>query len=140
LVVKNYKVIAQCSYQFLSCSQNVPAAGIQPFVPRIKRLWRCRPSKAATGSSAAIDLHDKKNVYRRNGVKEYIVWQIFDQRLDWFVLGDDGYSLLQPDVAGVIHSQVFPGLCLAVSTLLEGDLAKVLAALRQNIEQTGKGV
>jgi Uma2 family endonuclease len=28
-------------------------------------------------SSAAKDLHDKKKAYRRNGVKEYIVWQIY---------------------------------------------------------------
>jgi Uma2 family endonuclease len=33
-------------------------------------------------SSAAIDLGDKKRVYRRNGVQEYLVWQIFDEQLD----------------------------------------------------------
>ena len=29
-------------------------------------------------SSAAYDLHDKKQAYRRNGVREYLVWQIED--------------------------------------------------------------
>ncbi|MFB2935282.1 Uma2 family endonuclease [Aerosakkonemataceae cyanobacterium BLCC-F154] len=29
-------------------------------------------------SSVAIDLHAKKQAYRRNGVKEYIVWQVLD--------------------------------------------------------------
>ncbi len=33
-------------------------------------------------SSAAYDLYDKKRVYRRNGVQEYLVWQVYEQRLD----------------------------------------------------------
>lgn len=37
-------------------------------------------------SSAANDLYDKKKAYRRNGVKEYIVWQILENKLDWFSL------------------------------------------------------
>ena len=32
-------------------------------------------------SSAAYDLYDKKQVYRRNGVQEYIIWQVFDRKL-----------------------------------------------------------
>lgn len=30
-------------------------------------------------SSAAYDLHDKKRAYRRNGVQEYLVWQVLEQ-------------------------------------------------------------
>ncbi|MCS6815437.1 MAG: Uma2 family endonuclease, partial [Cyanobacteria bacterium] len=30
-------------------------------------------------SSAAIDLRDKKRAYRRNGVQEYVVWQVLDR-------------------------------------------------------------
>jgi Uma2 family endonuclease len=41
------------------------------------------------GSSAAYDLHDKLKVHRRNGVPEYLVWQIFERRLDWFYLTDE---------------------------------------------------
>lgn len=85
-------------------------------------------------SSVSYDLHDKLRVYRRNGVKEYIVWQIYDNRLDWFRLHDGEYLLLTPDVSGVVHSEVFPGLVLAVSALLEGDLAKVLSELQKGLE------
>lgn len=42
-------------------------------------------------SSAAYDLHDKLRVYRRNGVLEYIVWQIAEQKLDWFSLQGGNY-------------------------------------------------
>jgi Uma2 family endonuclease len=79
-------------------------------------------------------LHDKLKVYRRNGVQEYLVWQVYDKRVDWFSLSEGEYVPLVPDESGVIHSQVFPGLRLAVAALLEGDLAKVLAELQKELE------
>jgi len=88
-------------------------------------------------SSAAYDLHDKLNVYRRNGVKEYIVWQTYDNRLDWFKLHEGEYLTLKPDESGVVHSEVFPGLDLAAEALLRGDLAKVLSELQKGLETDG---
>jgi len=84
-------------------------------------------------SSASYDLRDKLRVYRRNGVQEYLVWQVYDQRLDWFRLREGEYVPLQPDAARVVHSEVFPGLWLAVPALLEGNLAQVLAVLQQGL-------
>lgn len=78
-------------------------------------------------SSASYDLHDKLRAYRRNGVQEYIVWRVYDKQIDWFRLLNEEYVAQKPDESGLIHSQVFPGLCLAVQALLDGDLAKVLA-------------
>jgi Uma2 family endonuclease len=86
------------------------------------------------GSSAAYDLHDKLNVYRRSGVIEYVVWQVYEKHLDWFRLHEGQYISLEMDAEGLIRSQVFPGLHLAVTPLLEGDLAAVLAKLRQALE------
>lgn len=80
-------------------------------------------------SSAAYDLHDKMRVYRRNGVEEYIVWQAYEGRIDWFRLQDGEYVTVPPDAAGVIESAMFPGLRLDVAKMLAGDLAGVLAAL-----------
>jgi Uma2 family endonuclease len=84
-------------------------------------------------SSAAQDLYDKKKSYRRNGVQEYVIWQIFENKLDWFVLENDEYVLLQPDRDGVIKSRVFPGLWLATSSLLALDMKTVLAILQQGL-------
>jgi Uma2 family endonuclease len=84
-------------------------------------------------STASKDLHDKKNAYRRNGVQEYIVWQINKQRLHWFRLEKGKYVSLQPDENGVICSIVFPGLWLAVPALLSEDLAQVMAVLQEGI-------
>lgn len=78
-------------------------------------------------SSVSRDLPAKKNVYRRNRVQEYIVWRVLDGELDWFALHEGEYRLLTPDSNGVIHSEVFPGLRLAVTRLPAGDFAGVLA-------------
>jgi Uma2 family endonuclease len=84
-------------------------------------------------SSASIDLREKRRAYRRNGVREYIVWQIYDGRIDWWALREGEYQSLQPDEAGVVKSEVFPGLWLDVPALLIDDLAKVLATVQQGI-------
>jgi len=84
-------------------------------------------------SSAAIDLGDKKRAYRRNGIKEYIVWQVFEQKLDWFCLQEGEYISLPVDEDGVIRSLVFPGLWLAVDDLLSGNMGRVLAVLQSGL-------
>ena len=84
-------------------------------------------------SSAAIDLGDKKRAYRRNGIREYIVWQVFEQRLDWFYLQEGEYVPLLVDEDGVIRSQVFPGLWLAVNDLLTGNMGRVLSMLQEGL-------
>ncbi|MBI4769205.1 MAG: Uma2 family endonuclease [Chloroflexi bacterium] len=84
-------------------------------------------------SSVSYDLYDKLNVYRRNGVQEYLVWQVNDKRVDWLELVEGQYLPLEPDESGVIRSRVFPGLWLAVPPLLEGDMAAVLAELQQGL-------
>jgi Uma2 family endonuclease len=84
-------------------------------------------------SSASIDLGDKKRVYRRNGVQEYIVWQVFDRKIDWFQLEDDDYVSRPTEEQGIIRSEVFPGLWLDPSALLNGNMQQVLAVLQQGI-------
>lgn len=85
------------------------------------------------GSSAAIDLHEKREAYRRAGVQEYIVWRVFDEAIDWWELREGDYVPIEPDNEGVIRSRIFPGLRLRPADLLAGDLAAVLA--RQRDEQ-----
>jgi Uma2 family endonuclease len=87
-------------------------------------------------SSASYDLGDKREVYRRTGVREYIVWQIYDQRIDWWELHEGVYVPLAPDDQGVVASRVFPGLRLDRAAMLAGRMADVLAELRCGIETT----
>jgi Uma2 family endonuclease len=90
-------------------------------------------------SSVAIDLHAKKQAYRRNGVKEYIVWQVLDQTISWFYLEKGEYLDLPVDTDGIIRSRVFPGLWLAVAELLAGNMRCVLAVLQEGVQSPEHG-
>lgn len=84
-------------------------------------------------SSAAIDLGDKKRAYRRNGVREYLVWQVFEQRIDWFSLQNGDYATLLLEEDGAIRSRVFPGLSLDIAAMLDGNMSQVLSMLQSGI-------
>lgn len=84
-----------------------------------------------SASSASRDLHLKFNVYRRNGVKEYVVWKTLENEILWFRLQDDVYVEVEPDEQGVFISEVFPGLWLDAPAMLRGDLKQVIARLRE---------
>jgi Uma2 family endonuclease len=81
-------------------------------------------------SSVAYDLHDKRLVYQRCGVQEYLIWHVPDNRIVWLSLTDGEYTALSPDDNGMLYSRVFPGLVLDVPALLSGQLAQVLAVVQ----------
>ncbi len=85
-------------------------------------------------STASYDFHIKRRVYERQGVQEYIVWRVYDQQIDWFRLQQAGYVKIPPNELGLISSQVFPCLVLAVSALLTGEYAQVLAELQPGLQ------
>jgi Uma2 family endonuclease len=80
-------------------------------------------------SSVSRDLHQKKDAYERNGVREYIVWRTLDKAIDWFRLADGKYQQVRPGKDGIIESAEFPGLRLDVPAMLSHSRKKVLAAL-----------
>jgi hypothetical protein len=84
-------------------------------------------------SSASYDLHDKLDVYRHNGVREYLVWRVRDQAIDWFVLREDRYEPLSLDADGLYKSEVLPGLWLDPAALIRGDLASAVQTLQQGL-------
>lgn len=83
-------------------------------------------------SSASYDLHEKLNAYRRNGVREYVVWRVWDGAVDWFVLRGGRFAPL-PRAAGSYPSEVFPGLWLESAAVLRGDLAQALQGLQEGL-------
>ena len=79
-------------------------------------------------STSSIDLHAKFNAYRRNGVREYVVWRVLDVALDWFVL-QEGQFIAHSAEGGVFKSTVFPGLWVDADALLRRDYERLRAAL-----------
>jgi Uma2 family endonuclease len=84
-------------------------------------------------SSAAYDLHEKRRAYARNGVPEYLAIQVYERRVDWFVLREGVYQTLVADAQGVLRSEVFPGLWLQPAALWAGDLATLVAVLQEGL-------
>jgi Uma2 family endonuclease len=82
-------------------------------------------------ASRALDLHAKKDDYRRGGVFEYIVWTLADDRLHWFDL--TGNRDLAADADGVLRVRVFPGLWIDSGALFAKDYNKLMATLQQGL-------
>jgi hypothetical protein len=64
-------------------------------------------------------------------VCEYLVWRVLEREIDWFVLRAGQYERIPVDAQGLLRSEIFPGLWLDPAALVRGDLATVLAIVRQ---------
>jgi hypothetical protein len=66
-------------------------------------------------------------------VREYLVWRVEDQTIEWFALRESQYEKLLLTPAGTYQSEVFPGLWLDQAAMVRSDLAMVLQVLHQGI-------
>ena len=84
-------------------------------------------------SSVSYDLNDKLDVYRRHRVREYVVWRVFDETVDWFVLRDERYEPAMIAADAVYRSAVLPGLWLDPVALVRGDVARLAQLSRDGL-------
>jgi len=87
-------------------------------------------------SSAAYDLHQKKELYHRAGVDEYLAILLREREVRWHRWGRKDYVVVPVPPDGIMCSRVFPGLWLNVQALLQDDMARVLETLRQGLKST----
>jgi Uma2 family endonuclease len=85
-------------------------------------------------SSASYDLGKKLHVYRRNGVREYVVWRVLDRQVDWFVNREGQFQPMLLAADGILRSTVFPGLWLDPAALVRGEWARIKAVLQQGLD------
>jgi Uma2 family endonuclease len=86
-----------------------------------------------SGTSESLDLGDKFDVYRENGIREYVVWRVFDEQIDWFVLRGEQYERLPLSTEGTYKSEILPGLWLDPAALIRGDMERVAQVAQQGI-------
>jgi Uma2 family endonuclease len=79
-----------------------------------------------------FDVTVKLPMYQRNGVREYVVWRVADQAVDWFILREGQYQRL-PLTEGVYRSEVLPGLWLDPVALVGGDVARLVQVVQRGI-------
>ena len=83
-------------------------------------------------SSASYDLYEKFELYRREGVREYVVVEVKDRRTRWFTLENGGYAEAEPE-GGVFRSTQFPGLWLHAEGAAAPDAGAVLDSLAEGM-------
>ena len=82
-------------------------------------------------SSRAIDLHLKKERYSRGGVLEYIVVCLEPLSVHWFNLRTG--EQLEANKKDILRSNVFPGLWIHRTALLQLDYEGSMKALNQGL-------
>lgn len=84
-------------------------------------------------SSAAYDLHEKLRVYRRTGVREYVILLTLERETIWYRLDEGRYVTVAPDDRGLIRSTAFPGLYFNSAKYWADDLAGLLSDLQAGL-------
>ncbi len=72
-------------------------------------------------SSGRLDAGEKRDLYERIGVSEYLLWRVEDDEIDWWALVDGAYEALPTDDAGLIRSRAYPGLWLDADAMVARD-------------------
>jgi hypothetical protein len=85
-------------------------------------------------SSASYDMHDKRRVYARNGVPEYLVLLAYEQQIAWFVLRDGVYEPQQADERGILRSETFPGSGWRPKPCCKAIWVPVLSVLQEGLQ------
>lgn len=84
-------------------------------------------------TSASMDLHRKLQLYRRHGVKEYVVWRTLDGQIDYFIERGGDFHKLLPRPSGEFASEVLPGLWLDAASILRNDWQAAARKLQEGI-------
>lgn len=84
-------------------------------------------------SSVSYDLHGKLDAYRRNGVREYVVWRVRERVISWFALRGGSYEPLPMGDDGIYRSEVLRGLWLDPEHLKRGDRAGLFATVQRGL-------
>ncbi len=86
-----------------------------------------------SASTASYDLNVKLPIYRKNGVKEYVIWRVIDEAIDWFVLQDSEYVRKNIGADGLLKSTIFPGLWVNPDDLIRQSMNSMLKTLDRGL-------
>jgi Uma2 family endonuclease len=87
-----------------------------------------------SNTTLEMDLHEKFIVYLRDGVQEYLVWQLQEKKLELFAQKAGEFEKLQPDSKGIVRSKVLPGLWLNVPAILGLNKKAAIKTMRDGVK------
>jgi Uncharacterized protein conserved in cyanobacteria len=88
-----------------------------------------------SNTSTSKDVYEKRELYERTGVREYLIWRTAAGEFDHFVREANLTERFERKVYrdGIIKSVVFPGLWLDVEAALAYDTKKVIERLNEGL-------
>ena len=81
-------------------------------------------------TTTLLDLHAKKQMYEKHGVREYIVIETKRRTIHWFIRRDEKFVPLKLGGDGVLKSRIFPGLWLEPAAVFERSAKRLLTVLQ----------
>jgi len=84
-------------------------------------------------TTTLVDLHAKKQMYEKYGVREYIVVETKRRAIHWFIRRDSKFVAIKPGADGLFKSRVFPGLWLEPGAVFEQSAKKLLSVLEAGL-------
>jgi len=88
-----------------------------------------------SASTTSYDLHAKRDLYLQFRVREYLVWRVLDNAIDWFIRRGDRFELID-EVDGIRESEIFPGLWLDSAALIASDLPAMFRVIQLGVAST----
>ncbi len=89
-----------------------------------------------SNTTLEMDLHEKFEVYLRDGVQEYLVWQLQEEKLDLFAQRAGEFEKVQLDAKGILRSKVLPGLWLNAPAILAVNKKAAIKTMRDGVKST----
>ena len=87
-------------------------------------------------SSTSYDLNQKRDLYEKAGVGEYVALLVVEREIRWHRLVEGIFVRQDLPEDGVFRSVEFPGLWLNAQALLQSDVSAVLESLGHGLATT----
>jgi Uma2 family endonuclease len=87
-----------------------------------------------SNTTLEMDLHEKFEVYLRDGVQEYFVWALQNEKLKLFAQEGGEFEEIKSDSKGILRSRVLPGLWLNVPAILALDKKTAARTMRDGVK------
>ncbi|MCZ2342812.1 MAG: Uma2 family endonuclease [Bacteroidales bacterium] len=84
-------------------------------------------------STASLDTNIKKKAYEAAGVREYLIVLTRTQSVIWYTRNASGFVEMRPSTAGVLQSQVFPGLWLQATAVFDETAKRLRLTLERGL-------
>ena len=86
------------------------------------------------GTDEGHNWNEKKSLYERSGVQEYLIWSQHQKRIGLFKLESDSYHEIHTQRDGILKSSIFPGLWFDPAALIADDRERIKSIAQAGVK------